>query len=76
MAWIIRQYKEDLSDDSISTWQRASTLSSKNSLLNSDVVELRGSERSYTLRPALLDDVMQVVNELQVFLERASALIP
>ena len=75
MARIIRQYK-DSSDDSISTWQRASTLSSKKSLLSSDVVELRSSERSYALRPVLLDDVTQLINKLQVFLERASALIP
>lgn len=33
-------------------------------------------ERSYTLRLALLDGVTQVVNELQIFLERTSALIP
>ena len=76
MARIIRQYKEDSSDDNTSTWQRTTTFSAKKSLLNSDIIELTSPEKSYTLRPALLDDVTQIVNELQIFLERASTLIP
>ena len=76
MDRIIRQYKEDSSDDEISTQQRVATLSAKNSLLRSDIVEVRGSETSYALRPALLEDTVQIINELQVFLERTSALVP
>ena len=69
------QYKES-SDDDISTYQRATNLSSKNSLLQSEIVERRGEQRSYALHPSLLEEVSQVVGELQIFLERTSALIP
>jgi len=58
------------------TWKHATILITKNYLLSSDIVELMSLEQSYALRPALLDDITQVVNELQVFLERTSALIP
>jgi len=76
MAQIIQQYKEDSNDDDMSTWQRATTLSAKRTLFGSDIVEQAGLEKSYTLHPVLLDDITQVVNEIQVFLKRVSALIP
>ena len=76
MARLLQQYKEDSSDDDTSTWQRATTLSSKRSLLSSDIVERRGAQSSYSLRPILLDEVTRVVSELQAFLERTSSLIP
>jgi len=76
MAHIIRQYKEDSSDEDTSTCQPSITLTTKTYLLRSDIVELGSSEKSYSLRSSLLEDVTQVVNELQIFLERTSALIP
>ena len=76
MARLIQQYKEDSNDDDTSTWQRAVTLSSKKSLLANDIVEKRGDQQSYLLQPALFEDVNRVVSELQIFLERASALVP
>ena len=75
MAQLILQYKES-SDEDISTYQRAVNLSAKKSLLANEIVELQGSQRSYALQPSLLGDVTQVVGELQIFLERTSALIP
>ncbi|EDR09525.1 uncharacterized protein LACBIDRAFT_325943 [Laccaria bicolor S238N-H82] len=75
MARLILQYKES-SDEDISTHQRAVNLSVKKSLLMSEIVESKGSQRSYTLHPTLLKDITQVVGELQIFLERTSALIP
>lgn len=69
------QYKES-SDEDISTYQRAINLSAKKSLLSNEIVELKGPQRSYALHPSLLEDVTQVVGELQIFLERTSALIP
>jgi len=76
MAHIIRQYKEDSSNDNTSTWQHSTTLTTKTCLLRSDIVELGSLEKSYSLRSSLLKGVTQVVNELQIFFERASALIP
>ena len=75
MARLMSQYKES-SDEDISTFQRATNLSSKKSLLKSDIVELRGVQKSYALHSSLLENVTQVVSKLQVFLERTSALIP
>ena len=75
MARLILQYKES-SDEDISTYQRVVNLSAKKSLLANEIVELQGSQRSYALQPSLLEDVTQVVGELQIFLERTSALIP
>lgn len=69
------QYKES-SDNDISMYQRATNLSSKHSLLQSKIVEHRGEQKSYALHPSLLEEVSQVVCELQIFLERTSALIP
>ncbi|KIJ90555.1 hypothetical protein K443DRAFT_44859, partial [Laccaria amethystina LaAM-08-1] len=75
MSRLISQYKAS-SDDDISTYQRAINLSAKNYLLQDEVVKLRGSQRRYALQAKLLEEVEQIVNELQVFLERTSALIP
>ena len=75
MARLINQYKAS-SDDDISTHQRASNLSAKKSLLQNEIMEIGGRQKSYSLLPSLLIDVVQVVNKLQVFLERTSALIP
>ena len=75
MARLIAQYKAS-SDDDVSTYQRAVNLSSKKSLLRNEIVENRGSQKSYALHASLLGEVSQVVNELQVFLERTSTLIP
>jgi len=75
MARLISQYKAS-SDDDISTYQRAANLSSKKSLFDSEIIGLEGPQRAYTILPSLMRDVEQVVNELQVFLERTSALIP
>ena len=76
MAKLVRQYKEDSNDDDTSTWLRATTLSSKKTLLVSDIVERRGLQQTYALYPTLLEEVTRVVSELQIFLERTSALIP
>ena len=76
MAHLMRQYKEDSNDEDTSTWQRAITLSSKRTLLANDVVERRGLQQTYTLRSDLFEEVMRVVSELQIFLERTSAMIP
>ena len=75
MARLISQYKAS-SDDDISTYQRAINLSAKKSLFDSEVIELQGPQKSYTILPSLMRDVAQVVNELQVFLERTSSLVP
>jgi len=75
MARLLLQYKESSNND-ISMYQRAINLSSKNSLLQSEIVEHRGVQRSYALQPSLLEEVSQVVSELQIFLERTSTLIP
>ena len=75
MAQIIQQYKEDSNDDDMLTWQHSTTLSVKRTLFSSDIVEQAGLEKSYTLCLVLLDNIMQVVNEIQVFLKRVSALI-
>ena len=72
----MQQYKEDSNDDDTSTWQRARTLSSKKSLLRSDIVEKGGAQLTYSLHPDLLEEATRVVNELQIFLERTSAMIP
>ena len=76
MARLIQQYKEDSNDEDTSTWQRVVTLSTKKSLLASDIIKKRGIQSSYTLHPTLLEEVTRVVAEVQVFLERTSALIP
>ena len=76
MARLMRQYKEDSNDNDTSTWQRASTLSSKKSLLTSEIVEKRGAQLTYALHPELFYEVSRVVSELQIFLERTSAMIP
>ena len=75
MAHLMRQYKEDSNDNDTSTWQRATTLSSKKSLLPNDIVEKRGIQRAYALHPDLFYEVTRVVSELQIFLERTSAMI-
>ena len=75
MSRLIAQYKA-YSDDDISTQQRATNLSSKKSLLQSEIVERKGFQKCYSLHPSLLKDVEQIVNELQIFLERSSTLIP
>ena len=75
MACLISQYKAS-SDDNISTYQRVANLASKKSLFDSEIIGLEGSQRGYTILPQLMRDVKQVVNELQVFLERTSTLIP
>jgi len=75
MVWLVSQYKET-SDGDISTFQWAVNLSSKKSLLKNEIIELRGAQRAYAIHPSLMDDVAQVVNELQIFLERTSNLIP
>ena len=72
----MQQYKEDSSDDNTSTWQRARTLSSKKSLLRSDIVEKGGVQLRYSLHPDLLEEATHVVNELQIFLECTSTMIP
>ena len=76
MVKLVQQYKEDSNDDDTSTWLRATTLSSKKTLLVSDIVERRGLQQTYALYPTLLEEVTRVVSELQIFLERTSALIP
>lgn len=75
MARLISQYRA-FSDDDISTQQRAANFASKKTLLPNEIVELNGKQKSYSLLPSLLKDVTQVVDELQIFLERASTLIP
>ena len=75
MARLILQYQSS-SDEDISTYQRATNLSAKKSLLRSEIVELMGPQKSYSLHPSLMGEVTQIVNELQIFLERTSALIP
>ena len=76
MARLMRQYKEDSNDEDTSTWQRAITLSSKRTLLSNDVVERKGLQQTYTLRSDLFEEITRVVSELQIFLERTSAMIP
>ena len=76
MARLVRQYKEDSHDDDTSTWLRATTLSSKKTLLVNDIVERRGMQSTYSLTPTLLEEVTRVVSELQIFLERTSVLVP
>ena len=56
MARLMSQYKESSNED-ISTFQRATNLSSKKSLLKSDIVELRGVQKSYALHSSLLENV-------------------
>jgi len=85
MARLVSQYKAS-SDNDISTHQRAANFSTKKTLFDSEIIELRGSWKSYSLCLLLLQDitqvvgklqdVTQVVGELQFFLERTSALIP
>ena len=75
MSRLISQYKA-YSDDNISTQQRAMNLSSKKSLLQSKIIERKGFHNCYSLHLSLLKDVKQVVNKLQIFLERSSSLIP
>ena len=76
MARLMRQYREDSNDDDTSTWQRTNTLSSKKSLLPNEIVERRGLQQTYALHPTLLEEVTRVVSELQIFLQRTSAMIP
>ena len=76
MVRLVQQYKEDSNDDDTLTWLRATTLSSKKTLLASDIVEKRGRQSTYALYPALLEEVTWVVGKLKIFLERTSALIP
>ena len=76
MAKLVRQYKEDSNDEDTSTWLQATTLSSKKTLLVSDIVERRGLQQTYALYPTLLEEVTHVVSKLQILLEHTSALIP
>jgi len=75
MSRLMSQYRES-SDEDISTYQQAANLAAKKSLFNSQIVELKGLQKGYTLHPPLLGEVLQVVSKLQAFLERTSALIP
>jgi len=75
MAHLLRQYKEDSKDDDTSTCMRAATLSAKKIILDSDIVEKRGTQLTYSLHSALLEEVTRIVGELQIFLERSSALV-
>ena len=76
MVRLMRQYKEDSNDDNTSTCQRANTLSSKTTLLMSDIIERRGIQVTYSLHTALFEEVTRILSELQIFLERTSAMIP
>ena len=75
MARLMLEYRQERDDD-LSTQQRATNLHAKKTLAARDLIYLDTTDANIALVDNLLTEVVQVIEELQTFLERTSGLIP